>query len=514
MARGAGRRATRKPGFRIFALALAMAVGCSAAMASPTFAHFTEDDTGPGGQRPDAERSAPPSPVAIHVSSAAGDRLAAKTSLQFGPAAQPGGRIVFSIDEANRLQQIDGFGASFLEAGLVSLNSLPGSDQQDAVLRALFDRQSGAGFSVMKTVIGSTDFQSASQRWYTYDDTPGDTSLSHFSIARDLGPDGLVTYIKRARQAGGDFKLQAPMDYPPDWMLYDLGSNQDVDPAYYQVLADYFVRYVQEYEKSGIHIDYVSPFNEPTVYTDISWTEIGDLIRNHVGPAFTAAGLSTGIQLGEAGYRASAAENYQAVLEDPAARKYISSLAYHGYDWTAWDELAALNAKYPDLPAWMTEICCAHDQSTETLFSSGDLWGNQIFNELEAGASAWIYWNAILDESGGPWLVSPIHSDPDPNAQDSVVVIDSENHTVTYTGLYYYLAHFSKFVRPGAHRIGTSPSPADGVRAISFQNEDASLVTELLNSGDAAAEVQLNWHGLSLQLTLPPTSITTLQWSA
>ena len=70
---------------------------------------------------------------------------------------------------------------------MVCLNSLPDDAARAKVLRALFDRETGAGFSMMKTVIGWTDFQSASQDWYTYDDTPDDTALEHFSIARDLG---------------------------------------------------------------------------------------------------------------------------------------------------------------------------------------------------------------------------------------------------------------------------------------------------------------------------------------
>jgi glucosylceramidase len=398
-----------------------------------------------------------------------------------------------------------------LEAGLVNLNSLPDREAQDAVLRALFDRKAGAGFSVMKTVIGATDFQAASQEWYTYDDTPGDTKLSLFSISRDLGPNGLITYIKRARKAGGEFQLQAPMDYPPDWMLYDAGSRQEIDPAYYRVLARYFVKYLNLYEKNGVHIDYLSPFNEPGTYTKISFAQIRDFIRDYLGPAFAARGITTRIQFSDIGSRGNAADNYPLVLDDEVARRYIAALPYHGYDWAGWDRITALQAQYPDLPLWMTEICCAIDQASGMKFESGDFWGNQIFSDMEAGASAWIYWNAILNEQGGPWLNSPVHGDPDPNSQNSVVVIDSNDHTVTYTGLYYYLAHFSKFVRPGARRIATTGA-AEEVRAVSFQNANGSRVSELINSRADPVEVQLDWHGLSLVLTLPGTSITTVQW--
>ena len=160
----------------------------------------------------------------LFVSSREGDRISAKPAANLQPVSADAGPT-FRIDEATRHQTIAGFGASFLEAGMICINDLP-PQTQEAVLRTLFDPQAGAGFSAMKTTIAGTDFMSAGP-WYTYDDTPGDLSLYHFSIARDLGPSGLVTYIKRARKYG-NFVLQAPMDYPPDWMLVDVNHNQDV----------------------------------------------------------------------------------------------------------------------------------------------------------------------------------------------------------------------------------------------------------------------------------------------
>jgi glucosylceramidase len=465
----------------------------------------------PAAGHPTVQSSELSGEVVVYISSADGLRLSLQPSMSFASGRDAEGRVRFVVDDSIQLQRIEGFGGSFLEAGLVNLNSLPDREAQDAVLRALFDRKAGAGFSVMKTVIGATDFQAASQEWYTYDDTPGDTKLSLFSISRDLGPNGLITYIKRARKAGGEFQLQAPMDYPPDWMLYDAGSRQEIDPAYYRVLARYFVKYLNLYEKNGVHIDYLSPFNEPGTYTKISFAQIRDFIRDYLGPAFAARGITTRIQFSDIGSRGNAADNYPLVLDDEVARRYIAALPYHGYDWAGWDRITALQAQYPDLPLWMTEICCAIDQASGMKFESGDFWGNQIFSDMEAGASAWIYWNAILNEQGGPWLNSPVHGDPDPNSQNSVVVIDSNDHTVTYTGLYYYLAHFSKFVRPGARRIATTGA-AEEVRAVSFQNANGSRVSELINSRADPVEVQLDWHGLSLVLTLPGTSITTVQW--
>lgn len=148
--------------------------------------------------------------VNFYVSSTAGDRLSKKPPLAF--AANTSRDVDFRIHDATRNQTILGFGASFLEAGMICLNALRPS-QQDELLRALFDPESGAGFSAMKSPIAATDFMSAGG-WYSYDDTPNDTAMKHFSIARDLGPNGLITYIKRAQQYGR-FIIESPMDYPP-----------------------------------------------------------------------------------------------------------------------------------------------------------------------------------------------------------------------------------------------------------------------------------------------------------
>src|ERR1700684_3572571 len=449
------------------------------------------------------------------VSSKAGDRISSKPTLRF-EQDRDSSIVKFEIDDDVTYQRIDGVGASFLEAGLICLNSLP-PGERDSVLRALFDREKGAGFSAMKTVIASTDFMSAGP-FYSYDDVPGDVAMSHFSIARDLEPNGLITFIKLARRYG-KFVLQAPMDYPPDWMLIDVSKNQDVSPQYYDALARYYLRYLEEYEKHGVFVDYLSLFNEPDIYTKIPYNEIDALLRDHVGPLFTKQDIRTRIMLSEAPNREDAARNYPLVLNDPAARQYVSVAPYHGYDNKDWDKILDLHRQYPDLPLWMTEVCYAYDAGTSKSmplprfdFEDGDYWGNQIFNDLEVYTSAWIYWNMILDEKGGPWSVSEIHGNPDPNVQHPVVIIDRHSGKVTYTGLYYYLAHFSKFVRPGDIRVQTAGSLA-GVRVMAFKAPDGKMVAELMNSKDEDVETSLRFHDRVLRVKLPAISITTALWN-
>jgi glucosylceramidase len=165
----------------------------------------------------------------------------------------------------------------------------------------------------------------------------------------------------------------------------------------------------------------------------------------------------------------------------------------------------------------MTEIC--HFQMNvphvENLprydFEDGDFWGNQIVSDLEAGASAWLYWNTVLDETGGPWLISPVHGNPQFNIQHPVVIVNRRTKEVTYTGCYYYLAHFSRFVRPGAVRVETTGS-VPGVRCIAFATPEKTLVAQLLNGTAKEAGVTLAWRDRAVRVKLPPVSITTCRW--
>jgi len=454
--------------------------------------------------------------VKVYVSSKAGDRLAAKPALHFEKAAA-GKAVKVELNDAVTLQKMDGFGASFLEAGLICINALPPAEQEE-VLVALFDPERGAGYTAMKTVLAGTDFMSAGP-WYTYDDTPGDVKMKNFSIARDLGPNGQITFIKRARKYG-KFVLQAPMDYPPDWMITNLQDRekQDVDAKYFDALALYYLRYLQEYEKNGVFIDYLSLFNEPDIYTKIPYSKIRDLLKNHVGPLFAKQGVKTKIQLSEAPDRSDAYKNYPILLDDPEARKLVAVMPYHGYDFKDFAKMAALHKRYPELPLWMTEVCWAYEADAPKNvplprydWEDGDFWANQIFSDLEAYTSAWIYWNMVLDEKGGPWLISPVHGNPDPNVQHPVVIINRETKQVTYTALYYYLAHFSKFVRPGAVRI-EAKGGAQKIRCLGFKTPEGGFVAQLLNSRSEPAEVQLNWRGQAVRVSLPALSISTCLW--
>jgi glucosylceramidase len=269
-----------------------------------------------------------------------------------------------------------------------------------------------------------------------------------------------------------------------------------------------------------VFVDFVSLFNEPRIYTKITPEEIRDLLRDHVGPLFAKERVKSRIMPCEPNDRQSASQFWPAILDDPQARRFAGAMAYHAYGYKDFDKIAALHRRYPELRLWMTEVCHAYETRLVPRsvslprkdYEDGDFWGNQIFNDLESGASAWIYWNMILNEQGGPWLISEIHGDPDHNEQHPVVIIDRRTKEVTYTGLYYYLGHFSKFVRPGAVRVAVSGT-AKGVRCLAFQEKSGKMIAQLLNSGNRPCPVNLEWRRVNLHLELPALSIVTCLWN-
>jgi glucosylceramidase len=457
--------------------------------------------------------------VEVHISSQAGDRLTRKKDATF-IADSKSSLPAITVNEKKSFQTIEGFGATFNEAGMICLNSLSAEDR-DKVFVSLFDTIKGSGFTMMKSPIAACDFASAGP-WYSYDETPGDTLMTHFSVERDLGPNGLITYIKTASQFG-KFQIESPMDFAPDWMYYSLTQGEKhVKPQYYNALARYYSHYLKSYLDNGVHIDYLNLFNEANNewYSNVTYKEIGDMIKNHVAPQLKQDGLDVKIQFGETSNRPEAMQKFPPTLDDKELQKHVHSLTVHGYDWNKFSTLTDLHNRYPDLPIYQTEVCYAMPNnippngSTKMPvyeFSDGEFWGNMIVNDMKNWVSAWIYWNMILDENGGPWLISTVHGDPDNNKQHPVVIINKTTKQVTYTGLYYYLSHFSKFVRPGARRINCT-GDIKQINFVGFQNSDNSIVLNIINNGEGI-DCKINWNGKSFNQNLPAHSITTLKWN-
>ena len=190
-----------------------------------------------------------------------GQRISAGGPLAFHDVVQPDEHVAtIIVDPTHRYQTIVGFGGAFTDAAAETFYKMPTAAQQQ-ILTAYFSPDQGIGYTLGRTNISSCDFSSDI---YNYDDVPGDTSLSHFTIAHDLTYK--IPFIKAAEAtAGGNVKLFASPWSPPAWMK----DNDNVlhggklKPEDRQAWANYFVRFFQEYKKQGISFWGMTMQNEP-----------------------------------------------------------------------------------------------------------------------------------------------------------------------------------------------------------------------------------------------------------
>lgn len=123
-------------------------------------------------------------------------------------------------------------------------------------------------------------------------------------------------------------------------------------------------------------------------------------------------------------------------------------------------------------------------------------YGKAMINDFNNGTVAWTDWNILLDETGGPNHVqnlcfAPVHG-------------NTKTGKLMFTRSYYYIGHFSKFIRPGAKRISTGTT-ANHLSATSFLNKDGSVVVVAMNTSDETLNYMLSIDNKTSQLTMPLT---------
>lgn len=437
------------------------------------------------------------------------------------------GQILVTIDPSQTRQTIYGFGASFTESSAWNLATIP-KEKRAQVMAALFNPDEGAGFSLTRTHMNSSDY-SLMHYSYVEDD---DEDLSTFSINEDLkGFSGdeneqvagikledpsydLVPMIKEALAVpGADFKIVASPWSPPSWMKQgetDTMINGSLQTKYRQIWAEYFSKYLSAYKEQGIDIWALTPQNEPLHASDAHWDSNGwtgtaarDFIRDFLGPQLQADGhldtadLTTGVRLLAYDHNKSVMNDYVApTYADPEASKYVWGTAFHWYTNSELKENNYYEAELQQLFASYPEKARLHTESSIDIQKDAPIaqyWGlstdyagkfvpfttyaYDIITDLNNYTQGYIEWCVILSNEGKP--------NPYDNFNSAPVLINPETDEVIYTPLYFLLTHFSKFIRPGAKHIAlTSDTTPDGVIYTAAQNEDGSLAIVAFNDTD------------------------------
>jgi glucosylceramidase len=427
-------------------------------------------------------------------------------NLQPGPELSERDDCVF-IDPGATFQSIVGIGGALTDAAAETYAKLP-ADKQSEILRAYFDPQNGIGYSLGRTNIHSCDFSSES---YTYVQA-GDFPLATFDIAHDMKY--RVPFIKAAMAtAGKDFVLYASPWSPPAWMKTngDMLHGGKLKPEAADSWARYFVKFVDAYERQGIPIWGLTVQNEPLavqtwescIYTA---EEERDFVKNHLGPALRRAGLGDRKLVVWDHNRGQMFQRASVVLDDPEAAKYVWGVGFHWYVGDHFENVRRVQERYPRTHLLFTEGCVDRFTPDKTgEWKWGEMYGRSMIHDFNNGAVGWTDWNVLLDEKGGPnhvanFCFAPIHG-------------NTATGELTYLNSYYYIGHFSKFVRPGARRI-VSSSTSDDLLTTAFLNTDGTIAVVVMNATGRSHDVNILIDGKNARTKAPAHSIATYVLSA
>jgi glucosylceramidase len=408
-----------------------------------------------------------------------------------------------TVNENTTYQQFIGAGASFTDTAAWLLNSSGAlsTTTRDQVMTALFSPTSGIGLDFTRNPMGASDLARYN---YVFDSTCCD--LSDFSISHDLAD--VLPLTKQAQQLNPSLKVMATPWTAPPWMKDNNSYSQGyLQAQYYALYAQYFVKYIQAYQAQGVHIDYVSPQNEPTCcagYPSTQWNASGldYFVGTDLLPAFHAAGLTTKVLIHDwnwDGYDTWAAP----LMNDANIRNdsLFGGIAWHGYSGNA-SEQTTLHDLFPNVDAFDTEhsggtwIANQQNEDMNNIISYTRNWGRTVDK-----------WSLAVDQNMGP------HNGGCGTCTGLITVHngDSRSGQVDYTVEYYDMGHLTKFVKPGAYRIDSTADSS--IPNVAWENPDGSKALIAYNGTGGTQSLKVVWGNESFTYNLPAATSATFTWS-
>ena len=412
------------------------------------------------------------------------------------------------VDPRRTFQTFLGIGGAITDASAETFAKLP-QQKRSEVLKAYFDPKDGIGYTLARTNIHSCDFSSGS---YTYVDE-GDKELRSFSVEHDRKY--RIPMIKQAiAAAGGKLRIYGSPWSPPAFMKdnNNMLRGGKLKADHYQAWANYYTKFIRAYENEGIPVWGISIQNEPMAtqkWESCIFTaeEERDFLKNHLGPTMKKDNLGDRKIIVWDHNRDLIYQRASTIMNDPEAAKYVWGIGYHWYEpWSGgemmFDNVKLVGETFPDKHLIFTEGCAdSYDAAKVNDWTLGERYGRSMIHDFNNGTVGWTDWNILLDEKGGPnhvqnFCFAPLHA-------------DTRTGELTYTNSYYYIGHFSKFIKPGAKRIASSPSRSS-LMSTAFKNPDGTVAVVVMNKGEAAVTFSLWVDGQAAELSSPARSIQTL----
>lgn len=437
------------------------------------------------------------------------NRLTITETLNFTPATQPVETEIAVFVEPNiTFQNFMGIGGAITDASAEVFAKLSKEKQQE-LLDAYYTSDKGIGYSLLRTSIHSSDFGSGSHTYIK----EGDKELKTFSIEPDRKY--RLPMLKRAiATAGGKLLTYATPWSPPAFMknTNNMLKGGVLLPEFYQEWANYYAKFIKAYEKEGIPIWGTSTQNEPLAtqtWESCLYTAEGerDFIKNYLGPTLKKEGLGDKKIVIWDHNRDLMYHRANVIYSDPETSKYVWGLGFHWYEtWTGaeqnFNNVRKVQEAYPDKNLMFTEGCLEKfDAAKYQFWPNAERYGLSMINDFNNGTTAWTDWNILLDQNGGPnhvgnFCFAPIHA-------------DTTTGELIYTPSFYYIGHFSKFIKVNAKRVSSAVSRTT-LSSTSFINTDGKVVTVVMNANNEAVEYNLYVHNSKTKLTIPAHGIQTL----
>jgi glucosylceramidase len=436
-------------------------------------------------------------------------RLTATSKKKFVQADQPlETEIAIFVNPNKTFQSLLGIGGAITDASSEVFATLP-KDKQEEFLKAYYSVDNGIGYTLMRTHIHSCDFSKGS---YTYV-SDEDKELKTFNIDHDK--QFRIPLIKKATEtAGGKLPLYVSPWSPPPFMKTNNNMLQGgkLIPEYADAWALYYAKFIKAYEKEGMPIWGLTIQNEPMatqrwescIYTA---EEERDFLKNHLGPTLEKEGLGDKKIIVWDHNRDLIVNRANTIFDDPEASKYAWGIGFHWYEtWTGGDpmftSLGNINEAYPSKNLVFTEGCNERfDHDKYEFWPNAERYGRSMINDFNNGTVAWTDWNILLDETGGPNHVgnlcfAPVHA-------------ETKKGELVFTPSYYYIGHFSKFIRPNAKRVSTASSRST-LLSTSFINEDGKMVTVVMNHTDEEVKYKVYIGTKAVEESILPHAMQTL----
>lgn len=416
-------------------------------------------------------------------------------------------QVCIFVDPTKTFQTFLGIGGAMTDAAAETFAKLPEKQQQE-LITAYFDSSKGIGYTLQRINMNSCDFSSGS---YTYV-ADNDSLLKTFDIAHDR--QFKIPFIKKALAAAGKLTTYISPWSPPAWMKdnNDMLHGGKLKKEFYGSWGNYYIKYINALEKEGITVWGMSIQNEPMatqIWESCIYTaeEEAKFIKEALGPALYKAGMREKKLIIWDHNRDLIYQRASTTLKDPEVAKYVWGIGFHWYEtWTGsdmmFDNLRRTAEAFPDKHLIFTEGC-KEKFSLDSVnnWSLGERYGMSMINDFNAGTTAWTDWNILLDEKGGPnhvgnFCFAPVHA-------------NTHSGKLIFTNAYYYIGHFSKFIRPGAKRVSASTNRTD-LLTTAFLNTDGKLAVVVMNQGLNSYAYNLWIEGQAAKVQILPRSIQTV----